>query len=474
MIATLIGKDKFRKGMDKYFELYDGQAVTTEDFVHAMEVASGRDLTQFKNWYSRPGTPTLKISSKLEGEILKIEIEQKYPPTTLTVPEGNVLHMPLRVGLIYQDGQQEEKNLELNSLKQCFEFKVKEKPILSLNRGFSAPVLIEYEYSFSELVNLMAVDQDPYCRYEATQKVYDQVFKADYNHYLTSGDLKKDLSAEFVGAFERLLKDSSIDLAFKAYLLDLPTQSGLAQEMINPDFDAIAAVHKNLRAKLGLEFGDWFLQEHQRLSTTREFALTPKAFGERSLKNQLLNYLVASNSSAALKRLEEHYQHASNMTEEIAGLSLYVKTGAGLDHPAVKSFYQKWKNDSLVMIKWFGSLSAQSPKESAVKRLEALEQDPLFKKDVPNYLRALYMQFAKNNLQAFHAEDGSGYHFVAERIKQIDKFNPQVASRLASSFSMINKVDQTRQAEMKKALQSIMDNMPSRDTFEVVSTYLAQ
>lgn len=471
MIATLIGKEKFRKGMDKYFELFDGKAVTTEDFVHAMAIASGRDFTQFTNWYSRAGTPTLKIKSELQGNELLLTIEQKYPLTLWKVPEENVLHMPFKIGILEGDFQREEM-LELTKLKETFRFKVNGKPILSLNRGFTAPVHVEFEYSFEELLELMARDQDSYCRYKATQKVYDFIFKSDFSTYKATGSLNSDLRPDFVKALNNLLSDESLDLSFKSYLLDLPTENGLSQEMTVPDFTAIHLVHRNLEKKIGLQFHDWFARKHNELSMPRKFEVTPKSFGERALKNQCLAYLAMSGRGEAA--LKKHYDGATNMTDEINALIQYVRSGAEISHPAIVAFYQKWKHDSLVMLKWFGALAAHTPAREAMARIQVLENDPLFEKQVPNYLRALYLQFAKNNLPAFHAVDGSGYRFIADRIQRIDKFNPQVASRAATSFSMINKLDPVRQEEMKKALKGVMEGHPSRDTLEVVSKYLAQ
>lgn len=474
MIETLIGKENFRKGMDKYFELFDGQAVTTEDFVKAMELASGKDLSQFKNWYSRPGTPTLKIQSAFEKGELKITIEQKYPPTTLPVPEGNILHIPFKIGMLDTEGKVREENLELTKLSETFSFSIPSKPILSLNRTFSAPVQVEYPYEFSELLKLMSFDTDAYCRYEATQQVYDHIFKHEFNQFKATGKLSADLNADFISAFEKLLLDEKIDNSFKSYLLDLPTENGLSQEMMEPDFDAIHLVHRHLQKKMGLAFQGWFLKEHDKLSVIKKFELTPEAYGERALKNQILGFLVASESSQGMEKLKIHYAKASNMTEEVFGLQQFIQSGVALDHEAVEGFYEKWKRDGLVMLKWFGSVASYSPKEEALKRMEILENDQLFQKDVPNYLRSLYLQFAKNNLCAFHDSQGHGYRFIADRIKMIDGFNPQVASRAASAFSLINRLDPKRQASMKDALNKLMAGKPSRDTFEVVSKYLAQ
>lgn len=475
MIHTLLGKENFRKGMDKYFELFDGKAVTTEDFVHAMELASGKDLSQFRNWYVRPGTPTLSIQSRTEGSDLVLDFEQKYPapPTNHQVPDGNVLHIPFVVGFVdKKTGQQNQKLIELKQMKESFRFPVSGEVIPSLNRGFSAPVQVEYPYSTSDLFTLMSVDSDPYCRYEATQKIYDHVFKAEFSHYKSAGKLSVTLPEDFKTAFGNLLKDEKIDLSFKSYLLDLPTENGLSQEIFHPDFDAIHAIHGNLREKLGKEFQNWFLSQHEKLSTNTAFELTPKAFGERALKNQCLTYLVASGTKDGLERLSTHYNSATNMTDEIHGLQQFISTGVPFDHDSIQKFYKKWGGDSLVMLKWFGSLASFTPKKDALDRIKNLENDPKYFSKVPNYLRALYLQFAKNNLVSFHDTTGAAYEFMAHTIQRIDGFNPQVASRMASSFSLINKLDEKRKNEMKKSLAVIMQGKPSRDTFETVSKYL--
>ena len=474
MIETMIGKESFRKGMDKYFELFDGKAVTTEDFVSAMEMASGMDLSQFKNWYSRPGTPTLKIDSTYDQGVLNLAVEQKYPPTTHKVTEGNILHLPFKMAFILTNGNIQEQVLDLKKMKETFSFNLPEKPILSLNRTFSSPVHVEYKYELSELYQLMRLDNDPYCRYEATQKVYDHIFKSELSLYKSSGQLSENLDENFLSAFESILLDEKIDFSFKSYLLDLPSESSLSQEFEAPDFDAIHFVIQHLQKKLGIAFQNRLLNIHDQLSGNKKFELSPKAYGERALKNKTLSFLVASGSNQGREKLRLHYKHATNMTEEIFGLVLYVMLGSPLDHESIVGFYNKWKHDSLVMLKWFGAIASYSSKEVALKNIEKLQSDPLFLKDVPNYLRALYVQFARNNLVAFHKEDGTGYDFVADRIQWIDSFNPQVASRAASSFSLINRLDKNRQQLMKAALNKIMEAKPSRDTFEVISKYLAQ
>lgn len=475
MIHTLLGKENFRKGMDKYFELFDGKAVTTEDFVHAMELASGKDLTQFKNWYPRAGTPTLSVKSKQAGNDYSLEIEQKYPPSSSQVAPDNVLHMPFVVGLLNKTtGEQYEHKLEIKKMKENFNFKVEGEVIPSLNRGFSAPVLVDYSYNIPELITLMSFDNDPYCKYEATQKIYNHIFKSEFGHYKSSGVLNSKLDPDFIQAFGILLNDESIDLSYKTYLLDLPTQNGLSQELDSPDFDAIHKVHEHLKSQLGTTYQNWFLKEHDKLSKNTKFELTPKAFGERALKNQCLSYLMATKTPEAMKVLHKHYYEATNMTDEISGLAQFVYSGVPLEDDSIQKFYKKWKHDSLVMIKWFATLASCSPKSEAIGRVQKLENDPLFLKEVPNYLRALYVQFPKTNLVSFHDTSGEGYKLLAQKVKHIDSFNPQLASRLTGAFSLVNKLDEKRQEKMRLALKLIMEGTPSKDTFEVVSKYLAQ
>jgi aminopeptidase N len=475
MIHTLMGKENFRQGMDEYFKLYDGKAVTTENFLFAMEKTSGIDLSQFKNWYDRPGTPTIVVRKRTEKEALVLDIEQKYPPTTHPVPEGNVLHMPFVVGLVDKNkGVVLENKLELKALKESFIFKADGDVIPSLNRGFSAPVHVDYPYEIPELITLMTSDNDPYSKYEATQKIYRHLLKTELSSFETQGSLSDDVPLDFIKAFEALLQDETIDLSFKSYLLEFPSENELSMDLVQPDFDALHKVHRNLRKKMGILFKDWFLTTHDYLSHPRVFELNPKAFGERALKNQCLTYLVASDTKEGLTALKHHFFEATNMTEEIHGLHHYIQTGVPLEHDAIQGFYHKWKHDSLVMLKWFGALASYSPKNEAVERILMLEKDPLFLKQVPNYLRALYLQFSRNNLVSFHDLSGKGYELLGEKIQLIDTFNPQVASRASSSFSMIHKVDQNRQGLMRKVLHQVMNSKPSRDTYEVISKYLAQ
>ncbi|MFA5583056.1 MAG: DUF3458 domain-containing protein, partial [Bacteriovoracaceae bacterium] len=400
------------------------------------------------------------------------DIEQIYPKTAWEVDDSNVLHMPFKIGLISANTQ-EEKLLEIKNLKEHFEFDADADTILSLNRGFTAPVIVDYEYSLKDLLTLMAKDSDSYCRYESTQKVYEAIFNDEYDYFLTHKTLKADLDSSFSEAMKVILKDGSIDLSFKSYLLELPSLSHLASLRKHPDFSSLAMVLGNLGKKMGEAFYDWFKATYHELSAETKFELTPKAFGQRALRNQCLNYLLKTKKDETQSLLDSHYENATNMTDEIFALSQYIKQGAGVDHPQVKAFYKKWGHDSLVMIKWFSSLAANSKAEVVIDTLKKIENDPLYKSEVPNYLRALYVQFGRTNLVGFHQESGAGYEFLGERIAKVDKFNPQTASRMANAFAIMNKLDPKRQVLMKKVLIKLQSAGTSRDLGEVISKYLA-
>jgi aminopeptidase N len=269
-----------------------------------------------------------------------------------------------------------------------------------------------------------------------------------------------------------ILKDQKIDLSYKAYLLELPTLNTMSQNMKEPDFNSLELIRIHLKKLMGSIFFEEFHSDYQKLTALNDQDLTPHGYGSRAYRNQCLSYLVAAEHPQSMDILSQHYFQAANMTDEIHSLQLFIQSGVALDNEVVQGFYKKWQHDSLVMIKWFGAIASFSPQNEVLKRLKILEADKLFQHQVPNYLRALYLQFAKNNLAAFHHESGESYDFLVERIIKIDSYNPHVASRLASAFSLIQKVDVNRQALMRKSLGKVMQASPSRDVFETLSKYL--
>lgn len=475
MVHTLLGPETYRKATDKYFELFDGKAVTTEDFIHAMELASGRDLTQFKLWYDQNGTPTVKANTSYEGDKLTLSLEQSL----IDSPNNNeieALHIPLKLAFYSKTGEQlivtDEKGknaneflLEFRNKSESFTFTgLKEKPVVSLNRGFTAPIILEFEQSTEELATLMAFDTDYYNKWNAIQAM----MTVELNQL--KGDVS-NLSDTFTSSFGKLLENTSDDPYFYGFALALPSQSQLNNDLKICDFDNINNAHKKLTQLIGSKFYDQFEKVYKSINLT-EYRVDSKDVGLRKLKNICLKYMTASTKEAALAEVDSSYENATNMTDELNGLSLIIN----YDHSdnkqkACEKFITKWKDEFLVVNKWFAA-QASWEDERCLDLVKELEGHKLFRKDNPNMLRSLYRMFG-TNVVAFNRADGEGYKYMVDKILEVDKINPQVASRLATTFSMIKKVDSNRSELMKKQLKRILDcSDTSKDTFEIVSKYL--
>lgn len=472
MIETLLGKDNFKKGLKKYFELFDGQGVTTEDFVKAMELASGKDLTQFKNWYSRAGTPTLKVRGELVGENYKLKIEQHYPKTPMTVPDTNILHIPLKLAFYSVEGKEviAEKMIELTSLSEEFTFKVTGPVIPSLNRGFSAPVHIEFPYSISDLQLLMGHDSDSFNRYESAQKVYLSTLKK-MTDLLKKGESVDGLLNDIAHPWGLILQDTGLDPAFKAYILEIPHEATLYQELKVPEVEINAKALKILNVHLAKKFESQLLSTYKEMGKLAEGKLSSQTMGARALKNLCLSLL--SHLTHQIELVEAHFKTAQTMTEELAGLRAILSQHGMKGKWALDAFDKKWRHDALVMQKWFGVQAATLPAEELFKRLPDLESHPAFAGKIPNFIRALYMNLAKANMLAFHHHSGLGFKTLADKIIEVDQFNPQIASRLSTVFSFVSREDIVQKDVVKKELSRILEANPSKDTYEIVSKMLA-
>lgn len=472
MIETLIGKENFKKGMTKYFELFDGQAVTTEDFVKAMELASGKNLSQFKNWYSRSGTPTLKIRSQQDGKITKLKITQEYPKTPLTAPAGNILHVPLKLAFYNENGTEilHEKLIELTQLEEEFEFHLTGKVIPSLNRGFSAPVHIDYPYSISDLQLLMGHDTDSFNRYESAQKVYLESFKKITIGIAKSHDISLAL-ADVATPWGLILKDNNLDPAFKAHILALPHAATLYQELNAPNVVLNGKAMHVLNTHLAQTYEAEILALYEQMTKKSQGPLSAQTMGARALKNLCLHFLSGLPQYKEL--VKTHFQSSQTMTEELSGLKTILSTEGLKGQWALDEFDQKWRKDSLVMQKWFGAQAASLPAEDLFSRLKELESHPAYQAKVPNFIRAIYMTMAKVNMEAFHHASGQGYKIMADKIIEVDQFNPQIASRLSTVFSFVSRSDIADTEIAKGELLKILNSNPSKDTFEIVSKMLA-
>lgn len=473
MIHTLLGKDNFRKGMDLYFKRFDGQAVTTEDFVNAMSDASGKDLTHFKAWYDQVGTPTLNVSSQYNKELktYSVTFTQK---SKIENENFKSLHMPLKFGIIGEDGC--EFNLDCNGIielskeSETFVFKnITSKPVPSWNREFSAPVILNYPYSDEELVFLMANDTDEFNRFDACQNLYKKTIYSLQKSYNNKESLV--LNSEFKNAFSKLLTDSNLDPAFLAYALSLPSVAELCEALEVADYDGISNARTFLEKSLGENLKEQFLEMYHQLNANKEFKLDAKSMGQRALKNVCLSYLFATEDETLIALVKTQFETATNMTDESHALNLLSNLEGTPSDFACDHFYKKWKHETLVMQKWF-SAQATSKKSNIIDRLKRLEASDVYDKSVPNILRSLVGAFANRNPVAFNAIDGSGYEYVAQKVIDIDKYNPQIASKLAKSMNHLKKLDPSRREKLKSQLEFILSHKLSPDTYEVVSKNL--
>lgn len=485
MIRTLIGKEAFRKGMDKYFELYDGQAVTTEDFVHAMELASGRNFTQFKRWYHQAGTPRLKADWKYhpENKTLELTLEQHCAPTADKSPK-EPFHIPCIVGFLGPDGKElnvaltpagakvTSWTLELTESKKTFVFhNVSEKPIPSLNRRFSAPIKLDAPYTFEDYLFLMAHDSDDFNRWEAGQEIATRLIL----DMAKTHKAKKPLALHegFSKSFGLLLADSRLDMALKAKAMQLPSETVIAERMTTIDTDSIHAAKEFLTKELSKRHHNKLLEIYQACADHGPYKFEAQATSRRALKNTCLDYLAHSGSQEAILLCENQYNKSTNMTDQFAALACLADIPCPERGRALQSFYKKWKDNLLVMTKWF-SVQALSKLSNTLEEVIALENDPAFKPDIPNLTRALYNTFAAN-LPIFHAKDGSGYRFVADKVIELDKKNPLVAARLAEGFRKYAYLDSSRQELMKEHLERILkEPTTSPNVYEIVTKTLSQ
>lgn len=484
MIHTVLGKENFRKGMDLYFQRHDGQAVTTEDFVAAMSDASQIDLSQFSSWYNQAGTPKVTVNTNYSADEKKfiIELQQHCDLTsyeTLNTPDKKVKDpflIPLKMGLLNLNGDQIlEQTVLLNKQKQSFEFSaIEQKPVLSLLRDFSAPVNLDYsnEKSADIITNerafLMAHDTDPFNRWEAGQQLAGQLIldAIRSNSAFNSSDLE-----QFVHGCKQLLNDSTVDNALKALALTLPAESYLLEQLEIADVDAVCDTRKELKLILSERLQSLFADNYQRLASSDEYLFNAQNAGNRSLRNLSLSYLMASGDEAAAQLGYTHFSSADNMTDSIAALAQLAHIDTEHSRKALQEFEQHWSKDPLVMDKWF-IVQAAAQHDNALEQVKVLMQHPCFDLKNPNKVRSLIGSYAAVNYKSFHNTDGSGYQFVMDQIIALDKFNPQIASRLIKGFSRWRRYNETRQKLMQAELQRAEKQGLSKDAYEIVSKSL--
>jgi aminopeptidase N len=481
MIHRLLGPDGFRKGMDLYFERHDSQAVTCEDFVAAMEAATGVDLNRFRQWYLQAGTPKLKAAGHYDaaGETYELTLSQTSPPTPGQETK-EPLHMPVAVGLIDSEGGDiplslvgedrasaaSTRVLELTESVQTFRFAgIAERPTPSILRGFSAPVIVEQALSEEDRLHLMAHDTDPFNRWQAAQDIALELLLRMVKAVQRGTEPPADPA--FVAALGRTLADETLDPAFAAEMLALPGEDVIAERMDIVDVEAVHAARKALAGAVAEGLREPLMEAYRRNLENSADPTDTAAGGRRALKNRALAYLMETGEPEIGDLCLRQYEEAATMTDSIAALTQLAHRDSPHRRRTLADFRQKWADDKLVLDKWF-AVQATSPRADTLARVRELMLDSVFTLQNPNKVRALIGAFATANPLRFHAADGSGYEFLADRVLELDASNPQVAARLLTPIGRWRRHDKGRQEKMKAQLQRILDHDGlSKDSFEI-------
>ena len=484
MIQTLVGEATFRRGMDLYFERHDGEAATVEDFVRCFADASGRDLTQFMTWYAQAGTPNLVCSLKYNAQkrTADLTIAQALPPTP-GQDTKKPLHVPVRLGLLGGNGNDLPLELadgrtidggviELTKRRETFRFvNVPSRPVPSLLRGFSAPANLTIDLDEADLAFLMAHDADQFNRWQAAQ---------DYAMRLMVGAVAAETdegaqapeSKAFIESLGVIIADARLEPAYRAQVLTLPSEADVAR-VIGQDIDP-AAIHKvrqGLRRRLALRLGPLLDELYRANRIAEPYAPVPDQIGRRSLRNVALALLALRGKDDDVARAAAHFEEARNLTDEIAGLTVLSEARGPQRQAALDRFYERWKGDHLVIDHWF-AIQAAASLPATLATVKKLVKHPLMSLENPNKARVLIGVLASNGV-VFNRPDGSAYEFVADRILEIDRFNPQIAARLLTAFRSWKTLEAGRRKLAKATLQRVAKTEPlSRDTFEIVSRML--
>ncbi len=482
MIHTLLGADGFRKGMDLYFERHDGEAATVEDFIACFADSSGRDFSQFMTWYEQAGTPKLTcvLDYDEKARTATLTVTQETPPTPGQARK-KPLHIPMRLALLGGNGNELPLELakgemtgdvlEITKKKETFRFtNVPSRPVPSLLRGFSAPVNLEIDLSDADLAFLMTHDADGFNRWQATQDYATRLLVAGVAA-IREGTRAPSPTA-FTRALGAIVYDDRLEAAYRAQALALPSEADIAR-VIGSDVDpgAIHRARNALRRRVSRDLRDLLADIYARNAIRGAYAPTPEQMGKRSLRNVALSVLAASNGADDVARARKHFETAKNLTDELAGFGVLCDVRGPEREAAVARFHKRWKNDHLVIDSWF-AMQAASSLPNTLATVRALLEHPLMALTNPNKARSLIGSFAANQVM-FNRPDGKGYDLVADSILAIDKFNPQIAARLLTSFRSWRTLEAERRGKAEETLRRVKETSPlSRDVFEIVTRIL--
>ncbi len=499
MIRTLLGEVRFRRGTDLYFDRHDGQAVTTEDFVVAMENANDVDLSQFRVWYHQAGTPQVSIAGTYDrsAQVFTLTVEQTCASTP-GQPDKELYHLPLAVGLLDEAGEDIRfavgdldvsgtdetltsytAILNVTTRKQQFKFAgIASEPTPSLLRGFSAPVKLEYGYSRDQLTFLMSHDSDGFARWEAGQRLGVEVIQEVVQQIQLGSEITVD--ERLIAAFDANLtevvlrdQDGALDKAMVAEMLVLPGETYLAELAEVADVQAIHQARKAVREAIATRLTGVLLSVYRLNQSDGAYEPTADAIGQRTIRNVALGYLMAPDNSEYVPLCVEQFERADNMTDTASALRALVGSGAKGAHlpkqKALTAFYNRWVDEALVIDLWF-AIQAACDLPGALERVEALMAHSAFDMAKPNRMRALVVSFASQNNVSFHQASGAGYEFLADRVIELNAINPQMAARVLGPLTRWRRHDEGRQGLMKAQLVRILNVEDlSKDVFEIVS-----
>ena len=481
MYHTLLGEEGFQKGMKLYFQRHDGQAVTCDDFRAAMADANGINLDQFALWYSQAGTPVLDAQGRLKDGAFELTIKQTVPPTP-DMADKQPMMIPVKIGLLnrngetaafdYQGKRATEAVLLLTEAEQTFPLEgVTEAVVPSLLRGFSAPVHLNYPYSDDDLLLLLAHDSDAFTRWEAAQTLYRRAVAANLAAISDGVELPKH--EKLLAAVEKVISDDLLDNAFKALLLGVPSEAELWDGAENIDPLRYHQAREALLDTLAVHFlPKWHELNRQAVKQENQsYEYSPETAGWRTLRNVCRAFVLRADPAHIETVAEKYGEMAQNMTHEWGILSAVNGNESDTRNRLLAQFADKFSDDALVMDKYF-ALVGLSRRSDTLQQVQTALQHPKFSLENPNKARSLIGSFSRN-VPHFHAEDGSGYRFIADKVIEIDRFNPQVAARLVQAFNLCNKLEPHRKNLVKQELQRIRAQEGlSKDVGEIVGKIL--
>ena len=481
MYHTLLGEEGFQKGMKLYFQRHDGQAVTCDDFRAAMADANGINLDQFALWYSQAGTPVLEAEGRLKNNIFELTVKQTVPPTP-DMADKQPMMIPVKIGLLnrngeavafdYQGKRATEAVLLLTEAEQTFPLEgVTEAVVPSLLRGFSAPVHLNYPYSDDDLLLLLAHDSDAFTRWEAAQTLYRRAVAANLAALSDGVELPKH--EKLLAAVEKVISDDLLDNAFKALLLGVPSEAELWDGAENIDPLRYHQAREALLDTLAVHFlPKWHeLNRQAAKQENQSYEYSPEAAGWRTLRNVCRAFVLRADPAHIETVAEKYGEMAQNMTHEWGILSAVNGNESDTRNRLLAQFADKFSDDALVMDKYF-ALVGSSRRSDTLQQVQTALQHPKFSLENPNKARSLIGSFSRN-VPHFHAEDGSGYRFIADKVIEIDRFNPQVAARLVQAFNLCDKLEPHRKNLVKQELQRIRAQEGlSKDVGEIVGKIL--